>query len=65
MLTNEHFALSAEQLARYNEWAAARSLEHAEADAYESFAIEVTFTFSPLGREVRVSVAGSGQALAL
>lgn len=52
MLTNSAFQLTEEQLSRYNAWAAEKAKVFAEADAMESLHIDITFSFTPIGREV-------------
>ena len=59
MLTNDAFKLSEEQLATYNAWAEKMAAAHAEADALCGYGIEITFSFSPLGREVHACVPGA------
>jgi len=52
MLTNAAFQLNEEQLSRYNAWAAEKAKAFAEAEALESLQIDITFSFTPIGREV-------------
>lgn len=52
MLTNKQFKLTPDQLKRYNAWATERAEAAAVGDAMLSHAISISFTFSPLGREV-------------
>jgi len=52
MLTNEYFKLNPDQLKQYNAWATERAEAAAVGDAMLSHAISISFTFSPLGREV-------------
>ena len=59
MLTNEYFKLTQDQLKEYNAWATVRAEAAAVGDAMLSHAISISFTFSPLGREV---IAKCGRA---
>ena len=59
MLTNEYFELTSDQLKKYNSWATERAEAAAVGDAMLSHAISISFTFSPLGREV---IAKCGRA---
>ena len=59
MLTNEYFKLTQDQLKEYNAWATERAEAAAVGDAMLSHAISISFTFSPLGREV---IAKCGRA---
>ena len=52
MLTNKQFELTPDQLKQYNAWATERAEAAAVGDAMLSHAISISFTFSPLGREV-------------
>ena len=52
MLTNSAFQLTEEQLSRYNAWAAEKAKGFADAEAMESLQIDITFSFTPIGREV-------------
>lgn len=52
MLINSAFQLDEDQLSRYNDWAAKKAKAFAEAGALESLQIDITFSFTPIGREV-------------
>lgn len=52
MLTNAAFQLNEAQLSNYNAWAAKKAKAFAEAGALESLHIDITFSFTPIGREV-------------
>jgi hypothetical protein len=52
MLTNKQLELTPDQLKQYNAWATERAEAAAVGDAMLSHAISISFTFSPLGREV-------------
>ena len=52
MLTNKRFELTPDQLKKYNAWASEQAEAAAVGDALLSHSISISFTFSPLGREV-------------
>ena len=62
MLTNKQFELTPDQLKKYNAWATERAEAAAVGDAMLSHAISISFTFSPLGREV-VAQCGSTELI--
>jgi len=59
LLTNSAFALTEEQLSAYNAWAEKMARAHAQANAADSLAVDITFTFTPFGRGVYADVSSS------